>query len=125
MNGTGWARRGGWGSYLIRKSRAELDAGRVYGITSVEGSVRALVLSCNNVCGRIPASIARLESLKCINFSDNHISGSIPAELGLLLQLHTLQLQRNNLRGEASLVPGIVVSFRSSMFPIERRPPLF
>lgn len=100
MNGIGWPRRGGWGSYLIRKSQAELDEGRVYGVKSQSGSVELLMLSSNNVRGRIPAMIARLGSLKCINFSDNHISGPIPAELGLLLQLQTLQLQGNNLRGE-------------------------
>lgn len=99
MNGTGWPRRGGWDSYLVRRSRAELDEGRVYGVRSKEGSVEYLILSSNNVCGRIPPTIARLESLKCINLSDNHISGTIPVELGLLLQLQTLQLQGNNLRG--------------------------
>lgn len=100
MNGTGWPRRGGWDSYLVRRSRAELDEGRVYGVTSKEGSVEQVVLSSNNVCGRIPPIVARLEAIKCINLSDNHISGPIPVELGLLLQLQTLQLQGNNLRGK-------------------------
>lgn len=100
MNGSGWPRRGGWGSYLVRRSQAELDEGRVYGVKSKEGAVELLVLSSNNVCGRIPPIIAKLESLKCINLSDNHISGPIPVELGLLLQLQTLQLQGNNLRGK-------------------------
>lgn len=99
MNGTGWSRRGGWDSYLVRKSRSELDDGRVYGVKSKEGRVEVLVLSSNNVCSRIPPEIARLSSLKHINLSDNHISGPIPAELGLLLQLETLQLEGNNLRG--------------------------
>lgn len=111
MNGMGWPRRGGWGSYLIRKSRAELDDGRVYGVKSKEGSVELLVLSSNNVCGRIPAIIARLASLKCINLSDNHLSGPIPAELGLLLQLQTLQLQGNNLRGERGFEKIVVLLF--------------
>ena len=101
MNGTGWPRRGGWDSYLVRKSRAELDDGRVYGVKAKEGSVELLVLSSNNVCGRIPVEIARLSSLTGLDLSNNHISGPIPAELGLLLQLQTLQLQGNNLRGAA------------------------
>lgn len=99
MNGTGWPRRGGWDSYLVRKSRSELDDGRVYGVKSKEGSVEVLVLSSNNVCSRILPEIARLSTLKHINLSDNHISGPIPAELGLLLQLETLHLEGNNLRG--------------------------
>lgn len=77
----------------------ELDEGRVYGIKSKEGRVELLLMSSNNVCGRIIPTIARLESLKCINLSDNHLSGPIPVELGSLLQLHNLQLQGNNLRG--------------------------
>lgn len=100
MNGQGWQRRGGWGSYLIRKSQAELDEGRVYGVKSKDGSVELIMLASNTVCGRIPAILARLTTLKCINFADNHITGPIPAELGLLLQLQTLQLQGNNLRGQ-------------------------
>ncbi|CAM9494503.1 unnamed protein product, partial [Ectocarpus fasciculatus] len=110
MNGTGWPRRGGWDSYLVRRSRAELDEGRVYGVRSKEGSVEYLILSSNNVCGRIPPTIARLESLKCINLSDNHISGTIPVELGLLLQLQTLQLQGNNLRDNISPLLGSLIS---------------
>lgn len=99
MNGTGWPRRGGWDSYLVRRSQAELDQGRVYGIKSKEGRVEHLVLSSNNVCGRIPPILAKLESLRGVNLSDNHISGPIPVELGLLLQLQMLQLHGNNLRG--------------------------
>ncbi|CAM9754502.1 unnamed protein product [Ectocarpus sp. 12 AP-2014] len=110
MNGTGWPRRGGWDSYLVRRSRVELDEGRVYGVRSKEGSVEYLILSSNNVCGRIPPIIARLESLKCINLSDNHISGTIPVELGLLLQLQTLQLQGNNLRDNISPLLGSLIS---------------
>ncbi|CAM9121074.1 unnamed protein product, partial [Scytosiphon promiscuus] len=110
MNGTGWPRRGGWGSYLVRRSQAELDEGRVYGVKSKEGAVELLVLSSNNVCGRIPPIIAKLESLKCINLSDNHISGPIPVELGLLLQLQTLQLQGNNLRDNISPLLGSLIS---------------
>lgn len=61
-------------------------------------------MSANSVCGRIPPTIARLESLKYINLSDNHISGPIPVELGSLLQLQTIQLQGNNLRGTCKVV---------------------
>ncbi|CAM9557081.1 unnamed protein product, partial [Sphacelaria rigidula] len=100
MNGQGWQRRGGWGSYLVRKSQAELDDGRVYGVKSTDGIVEILTLSSNGVCGHIPPIIAKLGSLKCINLSQNHISGPIPSELGSLLQLRTVQLQGNNLRGE-------------------------
>eukprot|EP00903_Cladosiphon_okamuranus_P022077 g20303.t2 len=110
MNGTGWPRRGGWDSYLVRRSRMELDEGRVYGIRSKEGRVELLVLSSNNVCGRIPPTIARLESLKCINLSDNHMSGPIPVELGSLLQLQTLQLQGNNLRDTIPPLLGSLIS---------------
>lgn len=113
MNGVGWARRGGWGSYLVRRSRAELDEGRVYGVKSKEGRVELVILSSNNLRGLIPSSIARLESLKCINFADNHLSGVIPVELGLLLQLQTLQLQGNKLRGEVCTVDLTNVQYRS------------
>lgn len=128
MNGTGWPRRGGWDSYLVRRSRVELDGGRVYGIKSKDGRVELLVLSCNKVYGRIPPTIARLESLKCINLSDNHISGPIPVELGSLLQLQTLQLQGNNLRGiyvRATLFHHLGIVQRSRLCSMmEPRPPV-
>lgn len=100
MNGQGWHRRGGWGSYLVRKSQAELNGGRVYGVKSDNGVVESLLLNSNNMRGRIPPILARLGSLKSMNFADNHITGPIPAELGLLLQLRALNLHGNKLRGQ-------------------------
>lgn len=91
----------------------------MYGVKAKDGSVELLMLASNNVCGRIPASLARLESLKCINLANNHISGPIPAELGLLLQLQTLQLHGNNLRGvrETVMASG---QFLSSVSTLDR-----
>lgn len=65
----------------------------------------------NQLRGRIPGSVNRLENLLTLNLSRNMISGEIPTAVGDLIALKELSLASNTLTGpipdEISAIPGI------------------
>ena len=65
-----------------------------------EGSVLSLLLSSNNLSGRIPAELGNLSRLRFLYLSDNALVGEIPPAIGNLSQLQVLSLSFNPLTGE-------------------------
>ncbi|KAG8368856.1 hypothetical protein BUALT_Bualt15G0090200 [Buddleja alternifolia] len=68
-------------------------------ITKLDGLV-GLNLSRNKLTGSIPQDIGRMVSLNFLDFSRNHLSGGIPTSLSELNALGVLNLSYNNLSGK-------------------------
>ncbi|XP_051128674.1 receptor-like protein 51 [Andrographis paniculata] len=56
-------------------------------------------LSGNNLKGKIPASLTRLENLAHLNLSSNSLNDTIPSSIGDLSALQNLSLAKNSLSG--------------------------
>lgn len=71
-----------------------------YGVTTDEdGRVTDLRLEQNNLKGKIPTEIGRLEKLTALYLNENRLSGGIPPEIGNLKSLIHLWLAFNQLSG--------------------------
>ncbi|CAM0908269.1 unnamed protein product [Alopecurus aequalis] len=62
-------------------------------------NLRHLMLQENELSGKIPTQIGKLENLATLVLSNNHLSGPIPSELGHLKKLVRLDFSSNNLSG--------------------------
>ncbi len=80
--------------------------------TDRDGRVTQLALSSNNLNGRIPALIARLDRLYILNLSENALYGTIPPEFGQLTQLRDLLLGGNDLSGRLPAELGTLSGLR-------------
>ncbi|XP_020582295.1 tyrosine-sulfated glycopeptide receptor 1 [Phalaenopsis equestris] len=61
-------------------------------------------LSCNQLSGKLPASISQMTSLEQIVLYGNQLSGALPPELASCTNLKILNLRFNNLSGELAAV---------------------
>ncbi len=59
------------------------------------GNVTQLALRDNNLTGKIPSGLARLDNLTHLDLGENYLSGQIPPELGRLSNLQELRLDNN------------------------------
>ena len=90
-NGANWSSNDNW--------KTDEPLGQWYGVrTHIDGRVRHLDLSFNELSGTIPAEIGNLTSLTELDLSFNELSG-IPAEIGNLTSLTELELSFNLLSG--------------------------
>ncbi len=68
-----------------------------YGITiDVSGRVVSIILTGNNLIGKIPSSLDNLTNLSVLKLSSNGLSGGIPSSLGNLSKLQSLYLSGNS-----------------------------
>ncbi|XP_065848682.1 cuscuta receptor 1-like isoform X2 [Euphorbia lathyris] len=63
------------------------------------GYMSGILLSVNNLIGRIPLQIGDLRNIKVLNFSHNSLSGTIPPTFSNLKEIESLDLSHNNLQG--------------------------
>ncbi|WP_428275669.1 Ig-like domain-containing protein [Candidatus Palauibacter sp.] len=81
--------------------------------TNADGAVTELVLSRNNLRGRVPAEIGQLEALTILDLDFNRLRGPVPAALADLTRLRTLSLHSNLLEGsippELATLPALEV----------------
>lgn len=83
-----------------------------YGIdTDSQGRVTGMDLRNNNLVGRIPPAIRRLERLFSLTLTGNELTGAIPASIAELSRLRDLSLGRNSISGslppEIGSMPGL------------------
>ena len=71
--------------------------------TNQSGRVQHLVLTSNNLAGRVPSELGSLSNLRALALWGNNLTGEIPRELGRLSNLEVLRLSGNDLAGE---IPG-------------------
>ena len=90
-NGDGWINHANW---LTSVPVSQWD-----GIIVVNGRVKFINLSVNNLYGSIPASIENLANLNYLDLSINHLFGNIPKGIGNLINLQLLYLYSNELNG--------------------------
>ena len=92
LGGDGWCRNANWAT------DAPLDTW--YGLTiDSDGNVTRLVMSVNELIGRIPPQIGMLESLEVLHLTYSKLTGPIPRELGNLQRLRHIGLESNELTG--------------------------
>eukprot|EP00752_Nemacystus_decipiens_P005495 g4975.t1 len=89
-DGPNWKENRNWNTYA---DLSEWDGVSVNG----EGRVVAISLDFNNLRGRIPMELGKLEALETLSVAVNQLSGRIPPELGKLEALKTLSLWDNQL----------------------------
>ena len=98
--GSNWARNDNW--------LTDAPLRDWYGVeVNGEGRVSALVLTYNNLSGRVPPELGNLTELERLNLDSydvlgrayNNLTGPIPPELGNLARLRVLNLHRNDLTG--------------------------
>ena len=98
--GSNWARNDNW--------LTDAPLRDWYGVeVNSEGRVSALVLTHNNLSGRVPPEVGNLTELERLNLASydvlgrayNNLTGPIPPELGNLAKLTVLNLHRNDLTG--------------------------
>ena len=93
-NGANWS-HGGW-----LESKTECDWYSGFDIvSSPECVVQGLLLSGDNLSGRIPIEVGLLGHLTQLNVLENELTGSIPSEIGVLTKLWDLTLRENQLTG--------------------------
>ncbi|KAG8378724.1 hypothetical protein BUALT_Bualt07G0015000 [Buddleja alternifolia] len=63
------------------------------------GLVKLINLSSNNLVGKIPSEITKLDDLIGLNLSRNKLTGSIPQDIGRMMALNFLDFSRNHLSG--------------------------
>ena len=100
-DGENWNKQGGWDSFTtIEPEDDNCNLDDLYGVTvNAEGRVDTLILSNNQLNGKIPVEISKLSSLTYLSLSKNELSDSIPTELGVLNNLTKLYLYSNELSG--------------------------
>ena len=104
-NGANWGNNTNW------NSSAPLD--QWYGVfTNVNGRVRRLLLSDNQLTGSIPSSLGSLTNLERLYLNDNQLTGSIPSSLGSLTNLRSLLLNFNQLTGSIPSSLGSLTNLR-------------
>uniref|UniRef100_A0A2N9I8F2 Leucine-rich repeat-containing N-terminal plant-type domain-containing protein n=1 Tax=Fagus sylvatica TaxID=28930 RepID=A0A2N9I8F2_FAGSY len=64
---------------------------------SIYTIVFIVIVSSNNLTGKIPAEVMSLVGLISLNFSRNHLVGPIPPNIGEMISLEILELSRNHL----------------------------
>lgn len=91
-NGQLWATNTNWGT--------DAPLAEWYGVElNARGRVRSLDLSGNNVAGRLPPEIGKLNELEELRLASNLIEGPLPPEIGSLDELRALHLEENLLEG--------------------------
>ncbi|HOW40693.1 MAG TPA: C10 family peptidase [Bacteroidales bacterium] len=70
-----------------------------HGVDVLNGRVRHLILTDNNLTGTIPPEIGKLTGLTYLNLAINNLTGEIPEQIGLLTNLMDLTLSLNKLTG--------------------------
>ena len=79
---------------------SELPINTWSGVTTNEdGHVTKLLLSHNNLSGRLPPEIGDLVHLEILQLNGNSLSGNIPLEIGRLAKVRYLSLGENELEG--------------------------
>ena len=100
--GDTWTNKsGGWADPMTATC-----LGNLYGVTldSATGRVQRLLLSGNNLTGRIPDDLSALTSLTILYLQKNQLTGPIP-DLSRLTSLTTLWLNENQLTGRIPPLP--------------------
>ena len=81
----------------------DAPVGEWHGVfTDVNGRVTGLVLTWNELTGKIPPEVGNLDRLEELSFWGNELSGEIPQELVSLGNLKRLDLGDNQLTGQIS-----------------------
>ncbi|WP_428274975.1 Ig-like domain-containing protein [Candidatus Palauibacter sp.] len=89
--GTAWVRNDNW--------LTDAPLGDWHGVQVEDGRVAHLILSANNLTGRIPLELGRLSNLVSLGLDNNSLTGPIAPQLGRLSHLVFLALGGNDLTG--------------------------
>ncbi len=92
LNGDGWVLNDNWGTTA--------PLGDWYGVSTDGEAVTEVILSGNDVSGRVPVDIVRLEHLRTLDLGYNEgVTGRILPEFGEMENLRVLALHHNSLTG--------------------------
>ena len=94
--GNGWTTKTNWGASI------SVCPGDLHGVTASDGRVSELILSANELTGRIPADLGKLIGLTKLHLPGNKLTGGIP-NLGKLTSLQEIYLHKNALTSAPDL----------------------
>ena len=107
LNGPGWINRIGWQD---GKAGTDCDICNWNGVVCdpTNSYVTGIILGGNNLSGKIPASLAQLDSLKVLDLRTNSITGGVPSFFDQMPQLEELNLDNNTVAGSLPTNLGMV-----------------
>lgn len=92
MDGDNWVHNDNWCS--------DKPIWEWYGVNTNGGPwVTSILMSCNNLSGKLPESIHRMGPITSLELSGNNIEGELPASLGNIYSLAALVFPSNKLTG--------------------------
>lgn len=94
-NGDSWTKKLNW----LKPEKSECEWFGIF-CNNLNGIIRSIDLSENNVTGTFPNEMGSLSNLVALNMSFDEISGTIPKDMfNLLEELETIDLQENQILG--------------------------
>ncbi|MBT1699239.1 hypothetical protein KK083_20245 [Fulvivirgaceae bacterium PWU4] len=100
LGGPNWTNKTNWptpGNWPATATAAQM--GTWFGVTVQSGDIFKVILSGNNLTGKVPVAISLMSQVTQIQLNANHLSGSLPSSLGSLSKLLWLRFDTNQLTG--------------------------
>ncbi len=88
-----------WSDSAGNKWNTDNSPGGWAGVRVIDGHVRCIDRTSQNLNGSIPPELGNLTDLHWLSMDNNELSGSVPPELGNMTNLQTLYLNSNQLSG--------------------------
>ena len=103
--GANWTDNTNWSASASENLPSAAELNTWHGVSVVNGRVRSLDLSMNNLEGKLPSELGNLGALQQLNVSGNALTGRVPVSLSRLAELKTLMFQASGSTSQTVCAP--------------------